>query len=481
MKNLLSKLTHSLRSKIILLTCGMVFLTALAMRQLLRGTHNTPLDADILTAVLVLVTSLLTYLVTRRLTNPLESITRSLRESEDYTWHPGPFAELKDEIGDLARAFQKMTAELIKSKERYDVAVRGSNNGLWDWDVITGESYCSPRFREILGDDEFVPSAEAFDERIHPDDLDRVVRSVEKHLSQKRPYDTEFRMRHADGHYVWVRGRGQAIWDQRGQPVRMAGSMEDITVRKANEDERRKMEEEREHLIEKLARSNEELDNFAYIASHDLKEPLRAIHNHCRFLLEDHEDALDDDGLRRVHRLMELSQRMERLTSDLLYFSRLGRDRMAFKETDLNDVIDDITCTLQDTLKEKNAVIVVPAPLPAIACDTVRVTEMLRNLVGNAIKYNDNSEKRVEIGYENSTRKVFYVKDNGIGIDEEYHDSVFRIFKRLHGRKKYGDGTGSGLTFVKKIVEQHGGKIWLQSKKGEGTTFFFTLEAGAGA
>ena len=245
--------------------------------------------------------------------------------------------------------------------------------------------------------------------------------------------------------------------------------------------ERKRIEAERERLIEMLSRSNTELDNFAHIASHDLKEPLRAIHNHSKFLLEDYGGKLDESGNNRLLRLGFLTQRMERLIGDLLYFSRLGREKLSVRSTDLNDVIDDLKDTLRDVLEEQNVVISVPEPLPTIECDAVRVTELFRNLIQNAIKYNENTAKRIEIGHKNSDGTVFYVKDNGIGIEKEFHDAVFRIFKRLHSEKVYGEGTGAGLTFVKKIVEQHGGKIWLELARGEGSNFLFTLHGEAAA
>jgi len=235
-----------------------------------------------------------------------------------------------------------------------------------------------------------------------------------------------------------------------------------------------------EEKMQELARSNEELDNFAYIAAHDLKEPLRAIHNHSSFLLEDYAEILDKDGVKKLHRLVYLTIRMEKLISDLLYYSRIGREKLAIKETDLNRVVADIKETMQDMLQEKNTMINIPETLPTITGDRVLVAELLRNLITNAIKYNDNKEKKIEVGTKDSSiGRVIYVKDNGIGIEKSFHQDIFRIFKRLHSEKEYGEGTGSGLTFVRKIVEQHGGKIWLESKLGEGTTFFFTLKGAA--
>lgn len=234
-----------------------------------------------------------------------------------------------------------------------------------------------------------------------------------------------------------------------------------------------------------LERSNKELDDFAYIASHDLKEPLRGIHNHARFLLEDNEEKLSQESVTRLQRLIYLSQRMERLVNDLLYFSRIGRQELAIQPTDLNAVIHDIQATLELLITERNARITIPVKLPVIVCDKPRVTELFRNLIVNAIKYNKNSLKSVEVGFLQSSstsdgimmRNVFYVKDNGQGIAPEFHQDIFRIFKRLQASKDQAEeGTGVGLTFVKKIVERHGGRIWVESVPEKGSTFYFTLQ-----
>jgi signal transduction histidine kinase len=248
----------------------------------------------------------------------------------------------------------------------------------------------------------------------------------------------------------------------------------------------RRMAEKEQAYLGELERSNQELDDFAYIASHDLKEPLRGLANHATFLLEDYKDKLDEDGVRRLTRLGYLCQRMERLINDLLYFSRLGRADLAVQETNPNAVIVEIQQMMETVLSERHARIVVPRVLPPIVCDKTRVTEVFRNLITNAVKYNDKAERLVEIGFsesvdtENGTeRNVFYVKDNGVGIDPEFHREIFRIFKRLQNAPDGPDtGTGVGLTFVKKIVERHGGRIWLESEAGKGTVFYFNLNRG---
>lgn len=237
-----------------------------------------------------------------------------------------------------------------------------------------------------------------------------------------------------------------------------------------------------------LERSNNELDAFAYIASHDLKEPLRGIHNYASFLIEDYAEVLHEEGVSKLETLVRLTQRMEDLIDSLLHFSRLGRVELAWQETDLNDLVKNVIDVLKLSLPMSNVEIRIPRPLPRVKCDRIQINEVFSNLISNAIKYNDRTEKWIEIGFldfENQSRHdteefgevaiVLYLRDNGIGIREYHLENIFRIFKRLHGPKKYGGGTGAGLTIAKKIVERHGGKIWVESIFGEGSTFYFTL------
>ncbi len=273
-----------------------------------------------------------------------------------------------------------------------------------------------------------------------------------------------------------------------------AGSVRDITARKQDEEQLRFYAEELQHRNTELLRSNQELDEFAYIASHDLKEPLRGIHNYANFLIEDYGDKLDEDGRAKLVTLKDLTQRMYALIDSLLEFSRVGRVDLAIRETDLNEVLVEVLDSLRISLQEQEVQVRIPKLLPTIRCDRVRITEVFRNLISNAIKYNNKVEKWIEIGWDTrpepqpgqspetspitpSMVSVFTVRDNGIGIQEKHYESIFRIFKRLHARDKFGGGTGVGLTIVKKIIERHGGRIWVESTHGEGTTFAFTLAA----
>jgi len=306
-----------------------------------------------------------------------------------------------------------------------------------------------------------------------------------------------------DGTTFPIQYSSTPIHEENGTLVGAVVTFSDITERKRNEETVLKW-------TQALERSNRELDDFAYIASHDLKEPLRGIHNYSRFLTEDYATLLGEEGIAQCHTIMRLSQRMEELINTLLYYSRIGRTDLAMRDVDLDRVIHDVVETLKPRLEEEGITIRYPKPLPMLRCDEARVGEIFRNLITNAMKYNDKAEKWIEIGYgvdnaqpgharhpgsesqertestaptvypglgTNKQRLHFYVRDNGIGIPVKHFENIFRIFKRLQGREKFGGGTGAGLTITQKIVHHHGGKIWLDSALGEGTTFWFTLES----
>ncbi|MGM3308739.1 ATP-binding protein [Anabaena sp. WFMT] len=240
----------------------------------------------------------------------------------------------------------------------------------------------------------------------------------------------------------------------------------------------RKVDELAQINIE-LERSNSELDAFAYIASHDLKEPLRGIHNYSNFLIEDYGNTLDEEGKTKLKTLVRLTQRMEDLIDSLLHFSRLGRVDLSMQKTNLNHLLSQTLDLLSARIEEIGIEIRIPQPLPTVYCDRIQIGEVFNNLIANAIKYNNKDDQWIEIGYLHRHETfIFYVKDNGIGIKDKHFESIFRIFKRLHSPNKFGGGMGAGLTITKKIIERHGGKIWVESTYGEGSTFYFTLQVG---
>ncbi|MBP5972054.1 GAF domain-containing protein [Brasilonema sp. CT11] len=265
--------------------------------------------------------------------------------------------------------------------------------------------------------------------------------------------------------------------------LELRGAIVSIVLRKADELAKLNLE---------LERSNTELDAFAYIASHDLKEPLRGIHNYASFLIEDYADILDQDGVEKLQTLLRLTNRMEDLIESLLHFSRLGRMELNLQQIDTNELVQHAIQVIKLSMTSSDVEFRIPRPLPTLKCDRIQLAQVFTNLISNAIKYNSRPEKWVEIGYldEADTPKncllpqnshdgeiaiIFYVRDNGIGIKQQYLETIFRIFKRLHGKNQYGGGTGAGLTIAKKIVERHNGKIWVESTYGEGSTFYFAL------
>lgn len=235
-------------------------------------------------------------------------------------------------------------------------------------------------------------------------------------------------------------------------------------------------------LNSELERKNHDLDSFAYIASHDLKEPLRGIYNYSHWVLEDYGPRLEPECRQRVQTISDLSGRLQEMLDALLHFSRVGRQRIRNQATNIEEVAAEALELLDLRIQESGAIVNIKPPLPEAAGDPKLLTEIFTNLISNAIKYNTCPEKRVEIGAHLETledgriRPVYYVRDNGIGIRQKQQEEVFRIFRRLHARDAFGGGTGAGLAIVKGIVERHGGNVSLESEPGKGSTFFFTLQ-----
>jgi light-regulated signal transduction histidine kinase (bacteriophytochrome) len=223
-----------------------------------------------------------------------------------------------------------------------------------------------------------------------------------------------------------------------------------------------------------LLRSNAELEQFAYVASHDLQEPLRMITGYTQLLAKRYGDRLGQDAGEYIGFMVDGAKRMRQLIQDILTYSRAGRGDRPFAATDFDQVLRQSLVTLQLAIEESGA-LVTHDELPTIDCDPGQMAQLMQNLLGNAIKYRDGRAPEIHVSCRRREADwLFGVKDNGIGIEPQYAERVFIIFQRLHTREEY-DGTGIGLAVCKKIVERHGGKIWLESTPGQGSTFFFTL------
>jgi PAS domain S-box-containing protein len=292
-------------------------------------------------------------------------------------------------------------------------------------------------------------------------------------LEGRYDFDREYRIiRPSDGELRWVWGIGQVERDDQGRPTRMVGTIKDVTKRRLAEEALRLKAEE-------LERSNIELEQFAYVASHDLREPLRMVGSYVELLARRYADKLDADAMEFIAFARDGAKRMDRLILDLLEYSRIGRITRPMVMVGLDKVLDRCLKALAAKIEEADATIVLPdAPLPAVLGDADELGRLFQNLIGNAVKYRA-PDRKAEIRLSAERDGLMWritVADNGIGIEPQFFDRVFLIFQRLHKRGDY-EGTGIGLSICKKIAEHHNGRIWVESEVGQGSRFFVTLPA----
>jgi light-regulated signal transduction histidine kinase (bacteriophytochrome) len=236
----------------------------------------------------------------------------------------------------------------------------------------------------------------------------------------------------------------------------------------------KQLREDHKQSQEELARSNRDLEQFAYVASHDLQEPLRMVATYTQLLAERYQGKLDDSADKYIHYAVDGALRMQKLVQDLLAFSRVGRQGMALGSTDCNAVVQAALQNLEAAILESGAV-VKPDQLPVVMADGSQLAQVFQNLIGNAIKFHGAGAPVIQVRAEAKAREwIFSVEDNGIGIAAEQAENIFVIFRRLHTREEYS-GNGIGLSICKKIIEHHGGRIWVESEPGQGSTFKFTL------
>lgn len=238
--------------------------------------------------------------------------------------------------------------------------------------------------------------------------------------------------------------------------------------------EKKRLEQSLHEKTKRLEEKNQQLEEFTRVVSHDLKEPLRTMSAFSQYLLEDYYEKLDDEGKDHLNRIHRASLRMQNLIDDLLRLSRIGTCQETLEKVYLSEVFEQIKEDMKARLE--NVDLRLPKTMPIIVANRTRMVELFGNLISNAIKYNDKPQKRIEIGWSQQGEFYkFYVRDNGIGIEEQYLEKVFELFERLNPRGDDYESTGAGLTICKRIVEEYGGRIWVESKVGEGSTFYFTL------
>jgi PAS domain S-box-containing protein len=317
--------------------------------------------------------------------------------------------------------------------------------------------------------------AVTLDQITHPYDLDEEQPLLERLLSGEIPnYQLEKRFLRGDGSTVWVMYNASTVHDSSGRLLYGIAQVQDITRRKNSEDRLASVAAELERRATELERSNSDLQEFAYVASHDLSEPLRMVSSYVQLLARRYGGKLDSDADEFIEFAVDGVNRMQRLIDDLLAYSRAGTQEYRIAPVDTEELVRDTLAGMQTTVNESGATIVV-ADLPTVRADEGQLRQLFQNLIGNGIKFRAEDPPRVEVGAEREDGAWrFSVEDNGIGIDPRHAERIFTVFKRLHTRDKY-PGSGVGLSICKRLVERHGGRIWVEQGELGGSRFCFTI------
>lgn len=370
--------------------------------------------------------------------------------------------------------------EIRISNERYLYVTKATNDCIWDWDMVTNNVVrASENYKRIFGYDAAAADQDNnfWVKHVHPDDLERVEKRRNVQLADPGLdcWEDEYRFMKADGVYAYIFDKGYIIRDEQGKAIRMIGSVSDISQRKTYEESLKQLNADLAKSNRDLAASNAEMEQFAYVASHDLQEPLRMVTSFLTQLEKKYASALDQKAKRYIYFAVDGAKRMRQIILDLLDFSRVGRTEDSLEAVDLNQLVDEILALYAAQIEEKKANISVQV-LPVMTTYKAPVRQVFQNLISNSLKYSSET-KTPEIrisARESGSFWEFSVADNGIGIEEAYFDKIFVIFQRLHNAENYS-GTGLGLSITKKIIENLGGKIWVESDGINGSVFYFTM------
>ena len=395
---------------------------------------------------------------------------------------------------------------LQNSEARYRSLVTASAQMVWTTDARGAVVEDIPTWRAFSGQTLEQVLGWGWADALHPDDREPTMERWALSIDSHGPYDTEYRVRRFDGEYRQFAVRGVPVFESLGTVREWIGACTDITEAKRAEAElarhrghleelvqqrttelqqtntrlqleiaeRNRAEQTLRRTAEELARSNRDLEQFASAASHDLQEPLRAVAGYVELLEHRYRDKLDEKAIQFIAAAADGAARMQGLITDLLAFSRVGTRGKGFEPADMATALANALSNLEVSIRDSGARIICE-PLPTLRVDASQIAQLFQNLIGNAIKFRSGRPPEIEVRAEkHPDRWVFSVRDNGIGIDPQYSERIFLLFQRLHTRRNY-PGTGIGLAICKRIVERHDGTIWVESKPGEGSTFYFSI------
>ncbi len=377
---------------------------------------------------------------------------------------------------------KKYENELKLSNDRFEKSTAATNDAIWDWDLKNNTLYRGEGFYKQFGYDvpKFIYHDNVlglFKAQIKPKKADKIVNSIIKAINDPEiiNWKKDYWYKKQDGKYAYVTNSAIVIRDKNHKAVRIVGALQDITYRKKQEKALIELNKKLETQAKSLIKTNQELEHFAYVASHDLQEPLRMVTSFLTQLEKKYTNQLDEKGKQYIDFAVDGAKRMRNIITDILEYSKISQLEETYELVNLNEIIENVCKTHNEKIIETNAQIVYNN-LPTILTSKFPLNQIFYNLIGNALKYQklNNTPVITIVASENEKNWTFKISDNGIGIENEYLEKIFVIFQRLHNKREYG-GNGIGLAIVKKLIENLNGKIWVESEVDKGTTFYFTL------